>query len=201
MPGRGGGGHLLAAGMARRVPRQHGDRERMEVFVALMLRLRRRRCVGLVACFVARSRVSRLMVRASWSALPIPLRGLNAPHPERAVMANAMPCWNEPGAVRDHRPSGDRVPDRFQPHAASGREVPVGAIVGGQPCAEDRLLALAGAYQAATGWHPAAAGSGHGCGGARGRGTSAADGRASRAAEAVGRRVSRGGDSSRKGRP
>ena len=44
-------------------------------------------------------------------------------------------------------------PIGFQPHAASGREVPIGAIVGGQPYAEDRLLALAGAYQAATGWH------------------------------------------------
>jgi Asp-tRNA(Asn)/Glu-tRNA(Gln) amidotransferase A subunit family amidase len=44
-------------------------------------------------------------------------------------------------------------PIGFQPHAASGREVPIGAIVGGQPYAEDRLLALAGAYQAVTGWH------------------------------------------------
>jgi Asp-tRNA(Asn)/Glu-tRNA(Gln) amidotransferase A subunit family amidase len=44
-------------------------------------------------------------------------------------------------------------PIGFQTHAASGREVPIGAIVGGQPYAEDRLLALAGAYQAATDWH------------------------------------------------
>ena len=44
-------------------------------------------------------------------------------------------------------------PIGFQPHAASGREVPIGAIIGGQPYAEDRLLALAGAYQAVTGWH------------------------------------------------
>jgi Asp-tRNA(Asn)/Glu-tRNA(Gln) amidotransferase A subunit family amidase len=44
-------------------------------------------------------------------------------------------------------------PISFQPHAASGREVPIGAIVGGQPYAEDRLLALAGAYQAVTDWH------------------------------------------------
>jgi Asp-tRNA(Asn)/Glu-tRNA(Gln) amidotransferase A subunit family amidase len=44
-------------------------------------------------------------------------------------------------------------PIGFEPHAASGRDVPIGAIVGGQPYAEDRLLALAGAYQAATDWH------------------------------------------------
>jgi Asp-tRNA(Asn)/Glu-tRNA(Gln) amidotransferase A subunit family amidase len=44
-------------------------------------------------------------------------------------------------------------PIGFEVNAASGREVPIGAIVGGQPYAEDRLLALAGAYQAATGWH------------------------------------------------
>jgi hypothetical protein len=49
------------------------------------------------------------------------------------------------------RRSGSRV--GYRPHAASGREVPIGAIVGGQPYAEDRLLALAGAHQAATGWH------------------------------------------------
>jgi Asp-tRNA(Asn)/Glu-tRNA(Gln) amidotransferase A subunit family amidase len=44
-------------------------------------------------------------------------------------------------------------PIGFQPHAESGRDVPIGAIIGGQPYAEDRLLALAGAYQAATDWH------------------------------------------------
>ena len=44
-------------------------------------------------------------------------------------------------------------PIGFQPHTASSREVPIGAIIGGQPYAEDRLLALAGAYQAATAWH------------------------------------------------
>ncbi len=44
-------------------------------------------------------------------------------------------------------------PIGFQPNAASGRDVPIGAIVGGQPYAEDRLLALAGAYQAVTDWH------------------------------------------------
>ena len=44
-------------------------------------------------------------------------------------------------------------PIGFQPNAASGREVPIGAIIGGLPYAEDRLLALAGAYQAATEWH------------------------------------------------
>jgi hypothetical protein len=44
-------------------------------------------------------------------------------------------------------------PIGFQPHPASGRDVPIGAIVGGQPYAEDRLLALTGAYQAATDWH------------------------------------------------
>ena len=32
-------------------------------------------------------------------------------------------------------------PIGFQPHAASGREVPIGAILGGLPYAEDRLLA------------------------------------------------------------
>lgn len=44
-------------------------------------------------------------------------------------------------------------PIGFAPNAASGREVPVGAIIGGQPYAEDRLLALVGAYQAVTDWH------------------------------------------------
>jgi Asp-tRNA(Asn)/Glu-tRNA(Gln) amidotransferase A subunit family amidase len=44
-------------------------------------------------------------------------------------------------------------PIGFQPHAASGRDVPIGAIIGGLPYAEDRLLALAGAYQAVTDWH------------------------------------------------
>jgi Asp-tRNA(Asn)/Glu-tRNA(Gln) amidotransferase A subunit family amidase len=44
-------------------------------------------------------------------------------------------------------------PIGFQPNAASGREVPIGAIIGGQPYAEDRLLALVGAFQAATDWH------------------------------------------------
>ena len=44
-------------------------------------------------------------------------------------------------------------PIGFQPNAASGRAVPIGAIIGGQPYAEDRLLALVGAYQAATDWH------------------------------------------------
>jgi Asp-tRNA(Asn)/Glu-tRNA(Gln) amidotransferase A subunit family amidase len=44
-------------------------------------------------------------------------------------------------------------PIGFQPNAASGREVPVGAIIGGRPYEEDRLLSLVGAYQAATDWH------------------------------------------------
>jgi len=44
-------------------------------------------------------------------------------------------------------------PIGFQLNSASGREVPIGAIIGGQPYAEDRLLALVGAYQAATDWH------------------------------------------------
>ncbi|MGH2945689.1 MAG: amidase [Solirubrobacteraceae bacterium] len=44
-------------------------------------------------------------------------------------------------------------PIGFQQNAASGRDVPIGAIIGGQPYAEDRLLALVGAYQAATDWH------------------------------------------------
>jgi Asp-tRNA(Asn)/Glu-tRNA(Gln) amidotransferase A subunit family amidase len=44
-------------------------------------------------------------------------------------------------------------PIGFQPHAASGRDVPVGAIIGGRPFEEDRLLSLAGSYQAETDWH------------------------------------------------
>jgi Asp-tRNA(Asn)/Glu-tRNA(Gln) amidotransferase A subunit family amidase len=44
-------------------------------------------------------------------------------------------------------------PIGFQPHEASGRDVPIGAIIGGQPYAEDRLLAVVGAFQAATDWH------------------------------------------------
>lgn len=44
-------------------------------------------------------------------------------------------------------------PIGFERHAESGRDVPIGAIVGAQPYAEDRLLALAGAYQAVTDWH------------------------------------------------
>ena len=44
-------------------------------------------------------------------------------------------------------------PIGFQPNAASGRDVSIGALFGGQPYAEDRLLALAGAYQAVTDWH------------------------------------------------
>ena len=44
-------------------------------------------------------------------------------------------------------------PIGFQPNSASGREVPIGAIIGGRPYAEDRLLSLVGAYQAATDWH------------------------------------------------
>ncbi len=37
--------------------------------------------------------------------------------------------------------------------ASAGVERPVGAMLGGQPYAEDRLLALAAAYQAETDWH------------------------------------------------
>jgi aspartyl-tRNA(Asn)/glutamyl-tRNA(Gln) amidotransferase subunit A len=44
-------------------------------------------------------------------------------------------------------------PIGFQPNAASGRDVPIGAIIGGQPYAEDGLLALVGAYQGVTDWH------------------------------------------------
>ena len=44
-------------------------------------------------------------------------------------------------------------PIGFQPHAASGRDVPIGAIIGGRPYQEDRLLALVGAYQDETNWH------------------------------------------------
>jgi len=36
---------------------------------------------------------------------------------------------------------------------ARGFDLPVGAMLGGQPYAEDRLLSLAGAYQAVTDWH------------------------------------------------
>ncbi|HWM10545.1 MAG TPA: amidase [Solirubrobacteraceae bacterium] len=43
-------------------------------------------------------------------------------------------------------------PIGFESHE-SGREVPIGAIVGAPPFAEDRLLSLAGAYQAETDWH------------------------------------------------
>ena len=44
-------------------------------------------------------------------------------------------------------------PIGFQPNAASGRDVPIGAIIGGRPYQEDRLLSLVGAYQAETDWH------------------------------------------------
>jgi Asp-tRNA(Asn)/Glu-tRNA(Gln) amidotransferase A subunit family amidase len=44
-------------------------------------------------------------------------------------------------------------PIGFQTHAGSGRQVPIGAIIGGRPYAEDHLLALVGAYQAVTDWH------------------------------------------------
>lgn len=44
-------------------------------------------------------------------------------------------------------------PIGFQPNAASGRDVPIGAIVGGRPYQEDRLLALVAAYQRVTDWH------------------------------------------------
>jgi Asp-tRNA(Asn)/Glu-tRNA(Gln) amidotransferase A subunit family amidase len=43
-------------------------------------------------------------------------------------------------------------PIGFEPHE-SGNEVPIGAIVGAPPFAEDRLLSLAGIYQSATTWH------------------------------------------------
>lgn len=43
-------------------------------------------------------------------------------------------------------PIGSRVDDE-------GRTLPVGAMLGGQPFAEDRLLSLAAAYQAVTEWH------------------------------------------------
>jgi hypothetical protein len=36
---------------------------------------------------------------------------------------------------------------------ANGASVPVGAILGAAPYAEDRLLAVVGAYQAITDWH------------------------------------------------
>ena len=38
-------------------------------------------------------------------------------------------------------------------HDARGFDLPVAAMLGGQPYAEDRLLSLAGAYQAVTDWH------------------------------------------------
>jgi Asp-tRNA(Asn)/Glu-tRNA(Gln) amidotransferase A subunit family amidase len=44
-------------------------------------------------------------------------------------------------------------PIGFQPNAASGREVPIGAIIGGKPYEEDRLLSLVGGYQEHTDWH------------------------------------------------
>jgi Asp-tRNA(Asn)/Glu-tRNA(Gln) amidotransferase A subunit family amidase len=44
-------------------------------------------------------------------------------------------------------------PIGFQHNSASDRQVPIGAIIGGRPYAEDRLLALVGAYQAVTDWH------------------------------------------------
>jgi aspartyl-tRNA(Asn)/glutamyl-tRNA(Gln) amidotransferase subunit A len=34
-----------------------------------------------------------------------------------------------------------------------GLRLPVGAVLGGQPFAEDRLLSLVGAFQAVTDWH------------------------------------------------
>ncbi len=44
-------------------------------------------------------------------------------------------------------------PIGFTPEPQSGRDIPLGAILGGQPYAEDRLLAVAAAYQAVTDWH------------------------------------------------
>ena len=44
-------------------------------------------------------------------------------------------------------------PIGVQTDAASARELPIGAIVGGLPYAEDRLLAVAAAHQAVTDWH------------------------------------------------
>jgi hypothetical protein len=44
-------------------------------------------------------------------------------------------------------------PIGFQHNSTSDRQVPIGAIIGGRPYAEDRLLALVGAYQAVTDWH------------------------------------------------
>ena len=37
--------------------------------------------------------------------------------------------------------------------STSGRELPAGAMLGGAPFGEERLLAVAAAYQASTGWH------------------------------------------------
>lgn len=45
------------------------------------------------------------------------------------------------------------LPIGFQPNATAGTDIPIGAIIGGQPYAEDRLLAIAAAYQAVTDWH------------------------------------------------
>jgi Asp-tRNA(Asn)/Glu-tRNA(Gln) amidotransferase A subunit family amidase len=45
------------------------------------------------------------------------------------------------------------LPELALPIGATAAGVPIGAILGGQPYAEDRLLAVAAAYQAVTDWH------------------------------------------------
>jgi Asp-tRNA(Asn)/Glu-tRNA(Gln) amidotransferase A subunit family amidase len=45
------------------------------------------------------------------------------------------------------------LPELAVPIGATAAGVPIGTILGGQPYAEDRLLAVAAAYQAVTDWH------------------------------------------------
>jgi aspartyl-tRNA(Asn)/glutamyl-tRNA(Gln) amidotransferase subunit A len=45
------------------------------------------------------------------------------------------------------------LPELALPIGFTGEGLPVGAILGGQPFAEDRLLSIAAAYQAVTNWH------------------------------------------------
>jgi hypothetical protein len=45
------------------------------------------------------------------------------------------------------------LPELALPIGFTDAGLPAGAILGGQPFAEDRLLSIAAAYQAVTGWH------------------------------------------------
>jgi aspartyl-tRNA(Asn)/glutamyl-tRNA(Gln) amidotransferase subunit A len=44
-------------------------------------------------------------------------------------------------------------PIGFRPNSASGRDIPEGAIIGGKPYGEERLLSIVAAYQQRTDWH------------------------------------------------